>query len=145
MDKNASQFGSGTPPKGHWWSFDIGRSGFNLTATAGARDHLLGAEVWIGDDADKLIFDHFHAAREQYDQQFGEPLTWERPEDRKGSRIVIRRTGVDPFDKSRWEEYFGWYADKMTRLRECFANPIRELDLDGLAEASAEIEEALDR
>ncbi len=144
MGKNSLSFGSGTPPKGHWWSFGIGRSGFNLSATANSRDHLIGAEIWISDDADKLIFDHLHTAKEQYDQRFGEPLQWERLEDRKGSRIVIRNTGVDPFDESRWKEYFEWYADKMTLLRKCFANAIKELDLDTLAEASTEKEEALD-
>jgi hypothetical protein len=101
-------------------------------------------EVWISDDADKLIFDHFHADREKYEQEFGEPLTWERLDDRKGSRIVIRRIGDDPFDENRWEEYFAWYNDKMTRFRKCFANPIKDLDLDALADAAASNDEVSD-
>ena len=133
MQRNNTRFGSGTPPKGHWWSFGIGRSSFNITVTANTRDNLIGAEIWIAEDADKLIFDHFHSDKERYESLFGEPLTWERLDDRKGSRIVIRQKGVNPFNEARWEEYFGWYSDRLERLRHCFAGPIKELDLAALS------------
>lgn len=140
MEQQKTGFGNRKPPKGHWWSLGIGRSGFNITLTANGRDSLLGAEIWIGNDSDKLIFDHFHADRELFDNRFGEPLIWERLDNGKGSRIVTRQNGVDIFDETKWEQYFAWYSQKMDTLKDCFAEPIRDLDLSALNEVKTQEE-----
>lgn len=127
-------FTDATPPKGHWWNFGIGRTGFRLTVAASQRDHWIGTEIYVRDDQDKLVFDHFHNDREAIEADFGEPLEWERLDERKASRIVIRWHGVDPGQEARWPEYMAWYLDKMNRFRTAFRDRIKAIDLEALAD-----------
>ena len=60
-------------------------------------------------------------------------VSWERLEDRKGSRIALRRTGMDPAAEDRWPEYFNWYLKAVEELRTEFTDRIRELDIEALS------------
>ena len=127
---------SAKPPKDHWLSLGIGRTGFALTLIAGVRDRWLGAELYIHDDPDKAIIDHLMCSKDIIENEFCNELDWERLEGKKASRIAFRWREVDPMDKERWPEYFEWYLLQLNRFRDCFALRVRELDLDSLLEAT---------
>ena len=115
--------------------------GFGLTFTAVARDRWIGVEIYVSDDPDKLIFDHFHAQKDVIEQEFGDSLEWEPLKDRKGCRIASRRRQVDPMDRTRWPGYFDWYLDRADRFRRVFTKRVRRLDLGALAaDASSALE-----
>ncbi len=129
MLDNDRSFRGGTPPKGSWWSFGIGRTHFSLTISTSARDRWIRTEVYCHQDEDKAIFDSFSADRAIIEDEIGEPLDWEPLED-KGSRISIKRANIDPMDQSYWPEYFSWYREKMALFRNTFEHRIRNLDID---------------
>jgi hypothetical protein len=129
------QFSGASPPKGHWWGFGIGRSHFSLTIVSAMRDRWIGAEVYIGRDEEKLIFDHLFLDRLAIEEEFGAPMEWERLDGRKGSRIAIRWQGIDPTDSQRWPEFAAWYLKQMRGLRRVFSQRIRNIDVDALREA----------
>lgn len=133
LAENDPNYGNSLPPKDHWWNFGIGRTDFSLVVSAGGRDHWISAEVFFHNDADKLIFDHFHGQRQEIEAEFAAPLEWERLDGKKGSRVAIRVRDVDPMQRDKWPEYYAWYFDQMQRFRSCFSQRIRELDLDALA------------
>jgi Domain of unknown function (DUF4268) len=134
LSEHDANFTGASPPKDHWWSLGIGRTHFSLTLISAMRDKWIGAEVFLHKDEDKLIFDYFFAQRSAIESEFGSALEWERLDGQKGSRIAIRKRGVDPSDNERWPEFAAWYLDQMQRLRRCFAQRIRELDVDALRE-----------
>ena len=127
MDEKDSGFRGSNPPKDHWWQFPTGKAGFSTTLTAGARDHYAGVELYIHNDEDKQLFEHFLKEKEPIENSLGNDLIWERLEDRKGSRIVKRRINIDPFDESNHLDLFEWYWTELQKFRDVFIPMIREL------------------
>lgn len=136
LSEHDPHFSGAAPPKDHWWSFGIGRTHFSLTLLSAMRDKWIGAEVFIARDEDKIIFDHLFAQRSAIESEFGGALEWERLDGQKGSRIAIRKRSIDPAEVKRWPERAAWYLEQMHRLRRCFTQRIRELDIDALREAN---------
>lgn len=134
-------FATATPPKDHWWGLSIGRSGFQLSLLASSRDHWVGAELYIHNDQEKLIFDHFKDQEGIVHEAFeGEIVDWERLDDRKASRIAVRWRNIDPMDQSQRDKIFPWYKTQMQRFRTCFSQQIKDLDVEAL-KADMPIEE----
>ncbi len=125
-----------TPSKDHWWTFGIGRSGYHISLSASARDHWISASIVCTNDSEKLVFDHFHEQRVEIEAELGEKLEWHRLEDKIAWDISLEWREIDPMDMTRWPEYFGWYWEKMQKLRSVFKDRIRSLDIDQLGEAS---------
>lgn len=121
-----------TPPKGHWWDFSIGRSGFVITLVANTRDALISVELFSREDPDKQIIGHLQQERVQIEQEMGERLEWEPLEGKKGSRIVLRKRNCDPTNTARWDEYAAWYADTVERFRQAFRDRVKAIDLEAL-------------
>ena len=143
LSNNDPSFHNGTPPKDHWWSFSIGRAGFSMATVSTVRSRWVGVEIFFHEDENKLIFDHFHNMSTEIEEEFGAPLEWERLEGKKGSRVTIRKRDVDVTDERIWPGVYAWLFDQMQRFRRCFAQRIRDLDLDALEseihEGTAEI------
>lgn len=129
------------PPPQHWWPFPIGRSGFHLTTVASVREVQIGVELYCQRDPSKAVFDHLFKDRADVDVEFGEPLSWERLDDKLGWRVIIRKTNAPPNERERWTEYFAWYLDQLTRFRRTFKARLAELEVDalqGLADEESE-------
>ena len=45
--------------------------------------------------------------------EFGEPLDWQRMNDKKGCRIAVYRTDLDPRDESQRLAQFEWFLDHL--------------------------------
>jgi hypothetical protein len=124
-----------TPPRDYWCTFGIGRSGFVLSETAGFRDRKLGVEIYINHRAAKGAFDLLEADRVDIEAEFGEALDWQRMNDKKGCRIAVHRTDLDPRDESQRPAQYAWFLDHMQRFAQVFGNRIRALPLDDATEA----------
>lgn len=128
-----------TPSKDYWWTFGIGRSGFQITLSAGGRDHWINASIVCNVDPDKVGFDHLFSHREEIETEFGEPLEWHRQDGNKMWDIAITWRGIDPMDEGRRPEFFVWYWDKLQKLRAVFTSRVRSLNLELLpAETKSE-------
>jgi uncharacterized protein DUF4268 len=138
MDDHDPTFNGGTPPKGSWWSFGIGKTHFSLTVSTSARDHWIRTEVYFHQDEEKLIFDNFHSEKTEIEAEFGELLEWERLEG-KGARISTKQRNTNPMQQEKWPEYFAWYAEKMARFRHVFEQRIRDLDLDEMTSVARDV------
>jgi len=55
--------------------------------------------------------------------------------DKKGCRIAVYRTDLDPRDESQRAVQYEWFLDEMQRFSGAFSNRIRSLLLDDTANA----------
>jgi hypothetical protein len=128
FDLMDQSFRGSKPPKDHWWQFPTGKSGFSITLTAGARDGVAGVEMYIHNDPENEYFDFFHRNKEKIDGNLGPDIEWEPLEGKKGSRIIKRIHGVDPFepiDSSRLKDF---YWSNILAFQTTFLPLLREID-----------------
>ncbi len=53
-------------------------------------------------DENKQVFDYFDERSEKIEEDFGNPLQWERMDDKKTSRIKFEKTGLSLYNKEDW-------------------------------------------
>jgi hypothetical protein len=124
--------------KDHWFSFPIGRSGFNINATISTDKQRVGVELYVTNDPTKAAFQALHAEKDAIDQEFGEHLDWQELPTKKATRIALFRHGVDPADEAQREDLHVWMLDKMERFQRVFAKRVRALSIGTLDEATRE-------
>jgi hypothetical protein len=145
QDKHAPYKILNPAPHDYAYSFRISRSGFALAETAGFRDRKLGVEIYISHRAAKRAFDLLEAERDTIEADFGGKLDWQRLNDKKGCRIAVSRTDLDPRDESQRAMQYDWFLDQMQRFSRVFGGRIRSLALEDAVESDivpADIEAA---
>lgn len=112
----------------NWYSFSSGIRGVAY-GTSFAQGGRVRAEVYIDTEdqsANKQLFDSLHSRREQIEGQFGTPLTWERLDDRRASRIAVYRPGSIEADEATLTEIRSWAIDQLLRFRDILGPSIRK-------------------
>lgn len=67
--------------------------------------------------ANKQIFDWFHSHKHEIEEQFGQPLSWQRLDEKRGCRIASYvDSGGYRSEESRWPEIHDQLIDSMSRL-----------------------------
>ena len=132
-----------------WLGFGSGRSGFSITASFVATpNRRFRIELYIntGDYAkNKGAFDRLHENSELIEHNLGEPLTWERLDNRRASRIAAYHSGsvdVESLSDQKHDAVQRWAVDLLPRFRDAFEPHIAALDLDALADEAYEEAEA---
>ena len=121
-------------------NFYSGMSGLSVGAWFSG-DGEFWVETWIDAGTktqNKLAFDQLYEEREQIEAELGGSLTWERKDDRKGSRVTWRRPGSIESSDAELEEFKEWAVDLLPKFRDAFAPRIAALDLDALAATTEE-------
>lgn len=134
QDKHAPYKILNPAPHDYAYSFRISRSGFALAETAGFRDRKLGVEIYISHRAAKRAFDLLEVERDTIEGEFGGKLDWQRLNDKKGCRIAVVRTDLDPRDESQRAMQYDWFLEQMQRFSRVFGGRIRSLTLDDAVE-----------
>jgi len=85
-------------------------------------------------ETNKKRFEYFFKNKDDIETKFGKktpdepPLEWERLDDKRASRIVIRFYGTGLKDKEKWDELQDKMIDAMNRLHNTLKEYIRKLD-----------------
>ncbi len=113
---------------GNWYSFSSGVSGATYVANFGRAG--LSAQVYIDfeDEAiNKGAFDTLKEQKQQIESDFGEPLQWERLDDKRACRIAAYCDGQieDPPDKLA--QLHRWTVEYLLKIRRVFGDRLREL------------------
>ena len=112
-----------------WYAFSSGRTGFKYSANF-TGDDTVRAEVYIDfndRDRNKQSFDFLHAQREQIEKEFGEPLQWQRLDDKRACRICIHRMGAVEDDDERLAEIRAWLVARLLKLKQVFDLRLKSL------------------
>lgn len=92
-------------------------------------------------EANKILFDHLHGRRGQLDEEFGEPLSWRRMDDKKVSLIECAAP-FDGHDRSVWPAMIAWLVSHVKRMEAVFDKEVPGLrnvvKAQSLKEAMAE-------
>ena len=77
-------------------------------------------------ERNKRIFDRFEEQKEVFESALGEPLVWERLDNRRASRISIRRPGsID--EPETLGELQDWMVEKLLDFKRVFGPRLAEL------------------
>ncbi|RMX04892.1 DUF4268 domain-containing protein [Corticibacter populi] len=117
---NVALYANVSPSRDHWLNAGSGTSGiyysmiFNRDETR--VDFALGTR---SKEANKALFDHLFARREQLDAEFGAPLSWRRMDDKKVSLIECAAP-FDGHDRENWPVMIDWLVDHVKKMEKVF-------------------------
>jgi hypothetical protein len=117
-----------SPGKEHWISAGAGKSGLAFNYIIRMNDAQVELYIDQGEaEANKRIFDRLFASKEQIEAAFGEPLEWQRLDDRRACRIRHRLNLGGLTDRDRWPETQEAMIDAMMRLENALKPQIKRL------------------
>lgn len=106
----------------NWYSFSSGTRGFTYGMSF-AQTGELRAEVYIdaGDEAwNEAAFDALLAEQELIEKAFGEPLRWERLDNRRACRVACYATGSIEDSTEQQEQHRKWAIDRLLKFKKVF-------------------------
>ena len=115
--------------KDNWIGIGIGMSGVNLNMVV-SRSYARG-EIYFNrgsKEENKWCFDFIEERKEQIEKEFGEPLIWERMDDKVSCRIKAQLDGVSIFDNEDWGKMISYMVDVSQRMAKTFHNPVKQLN-----------------
>jgi hypothetical protein len=128
INKVTSLYQNVSPSKDSWIGRGSGMSsvGYNSVATRS----YIRIELYInsGDKSNnKAIFDSLFAKKDKIEKEFGEPLTWQRLDDKVTARIKFELNNVSIFNEDDWDKMIDFMIDVVPRFEKAFKKPIQEL------------------
>ena len=138
LREKGSAFRIKRPNRNHDYAFAIGRSGFVITATFLTDKERIGVELFIHSDADKAAINALLVEKAAIESDIGVQLDWQPLPGKKGSRIAIYRSGIDPNDETKYPDLHDWMLDKMERFKKAFGSRIRLLPYSDATNPEAE-------
>ena len=119
-----------TPGRYHWIGTSAGVSGINFNYVILQHDGRVELYIDRGDQAEnKAVFDQLAVHREEIDTAFGEPLTWQRLEAKRASRISQAISIGGHRDADRWLEQQEAMIDAMERLHHALRPHLDRLEI----------------
>ena len=125
VNSKTTLYANVNPTKDNWISGRTGISG--VTFNSVISNYYARAELYISKptfDENKLVFDELLRHKAEIETAFGEPLIWERLDDRKASRVKYELENVDYREKDDWKKMAEFIADGIARLEKAFKEPL---------------------
>ena len=113
----------------NWHSFSAGRTGFSYGASFNA-DRQVRVEFYIDpgeQERNKRTFDQLEELRELFESELGEGLLWDRLDNRRASRISVRRPGSIDDDQETLDEIRDWMIERLLAFKKVFGPRLTEL------------------
>jgi hypothetical protein len=122
-------FSNISPSKDNWIGIGIGMTGVNLNLVASG-NHVR-SEIYFNrgsQQENKFCFDFLHDKKEQIEKEFGEPLIWDRLDNKIICRIKAQLDGVSLYERDDWDGIFEYLIDVSERMVKAFRTPVRQLN-----------------
>lgn len=112
-----------------WYNFSAGYGARAKYAVAFNLGKRVAVEVYMDSDmeSNKTLFDQLMDRQKSIESKLGESLEWERLDDKKASRIAIRRQGSIDDDRETLEEIEKWIIAKLFDFKRVFGPHLDEL------------------
>lgn len=110
---------SGKPAAQNWVDMTASRPDMWFSNSFAQGERLRSQLVIDSQDAERNLelFAYFHERREQFEQAYGRPLSWEDLPHRRSCAIADYNEGCSVNQQQRWDEYIDWFFDSGKRLR----------------------------
>lgn len=121
-----------SPNQFSWVGASAGKRGLNFNYVI--RQHDGKVELYIdrgldSDEENKRIFDIFYSNQPEIEQAFGDPLSWERLDTKRASRIAYTIKNGGYRDSEKWNEIRTAMIDGMCRLADALKPLIKQLKI----------------
>lgn len=116
-------------PPANWVSFASGVTGLIYGANFPQGDRVR-VELYIdrGDaDLNKRIFDALFADKARIEAEFGAPLSWERLDERRASRVAVYRAGNIEATPQQLDEIRQWMIDQLLHMKKVFGPHVAQV------------------
>ena len=114
----------------NWYYFSAGHSQrvqYDATLASGERARI-GLYIDNTDkEWNKSLFDNLEERRTEIETELGEPLEWERLDDRRASRIAVYTDGSINDSDERLAIIRGWMVERLLKFKEVFGPRLAEL------------------
>lgn len=113
----------------NWYSFSSGIKGIvfgaNFTANGKARAELY---IDLGDlEKNQYVFEQLESHKQEIEEDFGEPFSWEPLENKRASRLALYRDASIFDSDSELEQVQSWHVEKLLRIKEVLTNRVSEI------------------
>lgn len=115
----------------NWFSFPVGRSGFSVNAVFGDGKRFR-VELYIdhGDrDKNKAAFDALQQQQDKIEAEIGQPVVWERLDERRASRIYCVTNGSIDDAQEHLEGLQDWAIGLVWTFHQTFSSRVQKLKL----------------
>ena len=113
----SKQFQNVNPSTDHWLSGGSGVSGIPFTFAVTKKYASVEISINHGDkEINEKIFDLLYEKKDEIEKTFGEPLFWERLDEKKSCRISSRLEDVNIVNLDDWQKIKDFQCDAMPRL-----------------------------
>jgi Domain of unknown function (DUF4268)/CBS domain len=116
-------------PDGTSWIVVVQEAQITFFGFSFARGRRFRVELYLdtGDQrTTKQIFDRLHTQKETIESALG-PLSWERLDDKRASRIALYHSGEITDSEKKLESLKNWGVETMAKLYKTLASPLQEI------------------
>ncbi|HLY12986.1 MAG TPA: DUF4268 domain-containing protein [Candidatus Limnocylindrales bacterium] len=123
----------------NWLQFASGRPGFGFVWSM-ANGRRLRVELYIDTGStSKMYFDALLADRESIEHDLGQPVTWERLDNRRACRLAIYRDVAEPPPFEENQELLIWAVETMAHWTAVLRPRIRALPVVAVSPVSGSV------
>jgi hypothetical protein len=123
----APQIRPQAPRPRHWLDNTIGRAGFALNFIANTRDERIGVELYLHGEEAKNHFSNLMQQKTEIEEKLGFELDWQPLPDSQASRIASWYPNASIDDESKWNEYFDWMIQRVTKMDQVLRPMVKSL------------------
>lgn len=102
----------------HWYNVSIGTSKAHISITLVNKEGFVGVELYINREKD--LFDSLYAQREAIENELSSCFNWQRLDNKKASRILMKIQGLNFDDHSNYNVLMNDIIDKVIAMRATF-------------------------
>jgi len=116
------------PARESWLPVALGMGGVGLNSVISGR--YARCEVYINRgsaDVNKKTFDQLLAHKEEIENELGEPLIWERMDDKVTSRIKLQKDGLNLYSEEDHPEMIAFLIKSMMKMHTVFKKYVDNL------------------
>lgn len=112
----------------HWLTAGAGKSGMGYSFVITKKYAAVELDINNPNKEDnKKIFDTLYKDKDVIEQSFGAPLSWQRLDDKKMSRITYILDGVNVFNDDDWPKMQQFLVDNMIKFSDALKKSINKL------------------
>lgn len=130
LNKKSDLYKNISPGKDNWIGTGSGLSAVSYNSVIS--NYYARVEVYISRSSreeNKAIFDTLYQEKSKIEKSFGQPLIWERLDNKKACRIKFEMQNVDYFNEEDWGKMISFMADNLPKLSLAFTEPIKSASL----------------
>ena len=116
LDQRGKPFNKHKASTDHWYTVAVGSSQCYISIDLVNKEHKIRVGLWIADN--KEMFDMFLSHKEEIETAFGEPLDWDRLDNKKASGFSTDIPGLNFNKQENYPKLINLIIDKTVRLRE---------------------------